>query len=345
MVAALAVVVTGCTSGRHGTLPPSVGSSTTSIPAPTVSSSTTSAVPPLTLKTGLHVAVADDIGVTVLDLDTSTTRSIPIEGGAEPLFADGTHLIVQSRATGTDQNSPVLSVSTSSVDAPPVLIGRAYHAFPSATNGRIWLVNATSLSGDALYVEGTVQERDLAGHPTSPAYPLQRGRAPITDTGHGLVTQQQNAGDSPERLDLWRPQSARFVRNFTLNGEYVAGQGTTVIWDWCGQCTVFHVVNAATGADRAVRLRRSVNAPQAVFDPKHQRVALATLDAPVAVVDLKTGGVSNGPGEHPAYPVFSADGSWLFYVEGSDKVVAWHVGDANPETLPVKGSYSGIVVW
>ena len=87
-----------------------------------------------------------------------------------------------------------------------------------------------------------------------------------------------------------------------------------------------------------MRLRRSVNAPQAAFDPKHQRVALATLDAPVAVVDLKTGTVSNGPGEHPAYPVISADGSWLFYVEGSDKVMAWHVGDANPEALPVKGS-------
>jgi hypothetical protein len=209
---------------------------------------------------------------------------------------------------------------------------RAAIAIPAARTDRVWVVTFP-VNGQA-----SAQEFDVQGNAVSPSVDLPDDASSVGAVGGGLVIEASGGifvvpddGSSPRRVAVGRP---------------LAAAGDHILLNDCGtdlRCRL-RSLDVATGR------QADVSADDIEFQPflgqsataDGARVAITgSVDgvSRLVVIDTASGVATVVPqGQFrpdDAGPVWSPDGTYLFWRVGTSDIRAWHVGDADSALMPL----------
>jgi hypothetical protein len=333
LIAVLAAVkaTSGGESASPTTAAPTTRPSTTTTRRPSTTTTTLASapVPLLPVPTGFQLVSTGSLGFQLTAFDTGANSQVtaPEINGAFALLARAGGVV------GLGSIRPVF-LPLPAGDPPVVtpLGQRAAIAIPSARTDRVWVVTYP-VNGQT-----SAQELDMQGNAISPASDLPDDASPVGAVQAGLVVEASGGifvvpadGSPPRRVAVGRPFSAA---------------GDHILLNDCG--TDLHCrlrsLNVTTGR------QTDVSAEGILFQPflgqsatvDGTRVAVTgEVDgvSRLVVVDTVGGTATVVPqGQfHPddAGPVWSPDGTYLFWRVGTSDIRAWHVGDADSALLPL----------
>lgn len=204
-------------------------------------------------------------------------------------------------------------------------------ALPDATETTVWTHN-----------RGRIRRIDLAGRPLTGWIVLPAGTSLLRGTRRGLLLA---AG---ERTELWDPATGQVRGRY---GRYLAATATRLAWapQTCWSCAP-RVTDLATGATRALTLRRAVPDYPIAFSPDGRWLAMEAGPADsrtrrAYLVDARTGRARLVPDTEPERGsqtsfTFSADSRWLILISMIDNalpphswVSLWRPGNDHPQVV------------
>jgi hypothetical protein len=279
--------------------------------------------------------LVDDGSLAMVDLATGRVTHpgtpVPVDLDAPILPREGGVVVVDRRGTAHTLSSDLGDLVADLGAAQPL---------PSAVADRVWLTTVDRTPGGGV----TVEERSLAGEPTSPTTALLPEVAPMGGVEGGLLLQ------TPAGIYLLAPAGGPPER--AVGGQFLGSGGVTVArYDCEGELTcVVHLTDLSTGADVVPQLPGGLTGNRfvprlipgvAAFSPDGRLAAVACACAAgegVAVVDTATGEVvleADGLND----PRWSPDGEWLFGTSAGI-VYAWPSGggDLRPLDVALRGA-------
>jgi hypothetical protein len=332
LVSLLAVLDGGGTDTSARSTPTTTSSSssttasTTRVPVVTAAptTSTASTLPPLLLgePSGVELLVQADRGALIVDLDTGEIRRPDVNLDGFAVARTGGIVL-----SGPDDR-PGATFLAAPYDGTPVPIAPSPvgQVFPSAVEDRVWMVSA---SGPPFQVFEVAVGREV----TTPAFELPGDGYVAGAVDGGVVVAAHGSIFVDRGTDDVTPLGA---------GEVVATLGRSIAAMACddaARCSLT-IIDARSGRRRAIDVSGGYG--QAAFSPDGRRLAFlaGTGMAPprLMLVDIeaRTARDANLPTDNfnGALPVFSADGRWLFSINGT-AIEALRLDDDSVVEIPL----------
>jgi WD40 repeat protein len=290
-----------------------------------------------------------DCSLTVIDLDTGTSHTVPVPqlalGDAQfRIEHSGSKLVFRgsmSRSTGSDIATFALNLD---LKDPPRNIGESWYFVPSATEGRVWLAILDPESPSTVRALKAVREVTVDGKTTVPDAALPEGRwsTVVGAVTNGVVFQ---GGQGEDGLQVWDPLAKEVV--MSLPGPFAADTHATLI-AWCDVgCEEMHITDAATRNDVIVQPGEEFAFEETyygAFSPDGSLLAVPVVSddgqTQVALVDVRQGTASviKGSERDESYGsiAWSSTGEWVFFNAGDGRIMAYRPGSPEAQFIPVE---------